>query len=129
MVGGSVAGHPLEIVGFGCSNDSADLAIKETKRLMEQLGADILIGPLSGDESIAVANYAKAHPTKTFVNGTAGAQDTTLKVRAPNFFRYNGDGAQWNAGIGDLMPQEGRRAAASSWTTTASPGRRARTSL
>ncbi len=79
MVGGSVAGHPLEIVGFGCSNDSADLAIKETKRLMEQLGADILIGPLSGDESIAVANYAKAHPTKTFINGTAGAQDTTLQ--------------------------------------------------
>ena len=69
---------------------------------MEQLGADIMIGPLSGDESIAVANYAKQHPTKTFVDGSAGAQDTTLKVRAPNFFRFNGDGAQWNAGLGDL---------------------------
>ena len=69
---------------------------------MEQLGADILIGPLSGDESIAVANYAKQHPTKTFVDGAAGAQDTTLKVRAPNFFRFNGDGAMWNAGLGDL---------------------------
>jgi len=112
MTGGSVAGHPLQIVGFGCSNDSADLAIKETKRLMEQLGADILIGPLSGDESVAVANYAKAHPTKTFINGTAGAQDTTLKVRAPNFFRYNGDGAQWNAGIGDLMHKKGWKTAA-----------------
>ena len=64
--------------------------------------ADIMIGPLSGDESIAVANYAKQHPTKTFVDGSAGAQDTTLKVRAPNFFRFNGDGAQWNAGLGDL---------------------------
>ena len=31
---------------------------------MEQLGADIMIGPLSGDESIAVANYAKAHPNE-----------------------------------------------------------------
>jgi branched-chain amino acid transport system substrate-binding protein len=100
--GGSVGGHPLKLVGVGCSNDRADTAIKETKRLMEQLGADILIGPLSGDESIAVANYAKQHPTKTFVNGSAGAQDTTLKVRAPNFFRFNGDGAMWNAGLGDL---------------------------
>ena len=62
----------------------------------------MMIGPLSGDESIAVANYAKQHPTKTFVDGAAGAQDTTLKVRAPNFFRFNGDGAQWNAGLGDL---------------------------
>ena len=102
MTGGSIAGHPIEIVGIGCSDDTADMAIKETRRLMEQLSADILIGPLSGDESIAVANYAKRHPTKTFVNGTAAAQDTTLKVRAPNFFRFNGDGAQFNAGTGDL---------------------------
>ena len=67
---------------------------------MEKQKADILIGPLSGDESIAVAKYAKAHPKKTFVNGTSGALDTTMIVRAPNFFRWNGDGAQWNAGTG-----------------------------
>ncbi len=36
------------------------------------------------------------------MDGAAGAQDTTLKVRAPNFFRFNGDGAMWNAGLGDL---------------------------
>jgi branched-chain amino acid transport system substrate-binding protein len=100
MKGGSIAGHPIKLVGIGCANDSADLAISETKRLVEKLGADILIGPLSGDESIAVAKYAKAHTKKTFVNGTAGALDTTMIVRAPNFFRWNGDGAQWNAGTG-----------------------------
>ena len=100
MTGGTISGHPIKLVGIGCSNDSADLAISETKRLMEKLKADILIGPLSGDESIAVAKYAKAHPKKTFVNGTAGALDTTMIVRAPNFFRWNGDGAQWDAGTG-----------------------------
>ena len=88
--GGSIGGHPLKLVGIGCANDTADSAIKETKRLMEQLGADMMIGPLSGDESVAVANYAKQHPTKTFVNGTAGAWDTTAAVKAPNFFRFNG---------------------------------------
>ena len=115
------------LVGVGCSNDKADTAIKETKRLMEQLKADIMIGPLSGDESIAVANYAKQHPTKTFVDGAAGAQDTTLKVRAPNFFRFNGDGAMWNAGLGDLAYRKlGWRTAAVvsddysfAWTSTA----------
>jgi branched-chain amino acid transport system substrate-binding protein len=100
--GGQINGHPLKLVGVGCSNDRADTVIKETKRICEQLKCDIMIGPLSGDESIAVANYAKQHPTKTFVDGSAGAQDTTLKVRAPNFFRFNGDGAQWNAGLGDI---------------------------
>src|SRR6266516_4558644 len=100
--GGEINGHPLQLVGVGCSNDKADTEIKETRRLVEQLGADIMIGPLSGDESIAVANYAKQHPDKTFVDGSAGAQDTTLKVQAPNFFRFNSDGAQWNAGLEDL---------------------------
>jgi branched-chain amino acid transport system substrate-binding protein len=102
ITGGSIAGHPIKIVAVGCGSDQADLAIKETRRIMEQNKADVMIGPLSGDESVAIAQYAKAHPTKTFVDGSAGAQDTTLKVRAPNFFRFNGDGAQWNAGLGDL---------------------------
>ncbi|PWU25475.1 MAG: hypothetical protein C5B48_01090, partial [Candidatus Rokuibacteriota bacterium] len=35
--GGQIGGHPLKLVGIGCSNDRADTAIKETKRLMEQL--------------------------------------------------------------------------------------------
>ena len=94
---------------------------------MEQLDADVMIGPLSGDESIAIANYAKQHPDKTFVDGSAGAQDTTLKVQAPNFFRFNGDGAQWNAGLGDLAYNKlgWRKAAIVSddysfgWTSTA----------
>ena len=102
MTGGAVAGHPLKIGGFGCSNDNAQRAISETKRLMEQLGAQILIGPLSGDEAVAVAHYAQAHSAKTFINGTAGSQDPTLQIAPKNFFRYNGDGAQWNAGIGDF---------------------------
>ena len=73
---------------------------------MEQEDADILIGPLSGDEGIAVANYAKEHPDKTFINGTSGAQDTTLKVQAPNFFRFHSDGAQWSAGLGEYAYDE-----------------------
>ncbi len=73
---------------------------------MEQEDADVLVGPLSGDEGIAVANYAKEHPDKTFINGIAGAQDATLKVQAPNFFRFHPDGAQWSAGLGDYAYNE-----------------------
>ena len=91
----------IEVVGYGCSDSTADKAVEETRRLVEQEGADVLVGPLSGDEGIAVANYAKDHPDKTFINGIAGAQDATLKVRAPNFFRFHPDGAQWSAGLGD----------------------------
>jgi branched-chain amino acid transport system substrate-binding protein len=106
ITGLKVAGKNVEIVGYGCADDTADKAIEETRRLMEQEDADIMIGPLSGDEGIAVANYAKEHPEKTFVNGTSGAQDATLKVRAPNFFRFHTDGAQWSAGLGDYAYNE-----------------------
>jgi branched-chain amino acid transport system substrate-binding protein len=101
VTGAKIGDKDVEIVSYGCADDTADKAIEETRRLMEQQDADVMIGPLSGDEGIAVANYAKEHPDKTFVNGIAGAQDSTLKVQAPNFFRYHPDGAQWSAGLGD----------------------------
>ena len=104
--GATIAGKDIEIVGYGCADDTADKAIEEARRLVEQEDADILVGPLSGDEGIAVANYAKENPEKTFVNGIAGAQDSTLKVQAPNFFRFHPDGAQWSAGLGDYAYNE-----------------------
>jgi branched-chain amino acid transport system substrate-binding protein len=103
ITGGSIAGHPIDIVGYGCSDDTAAKALSEVRRLVEADGAQVVIGPLSGDEGIAVANYAKTQPDKTFINGTSGAQDMTLKVRAPNVYRFNGDGAQWSAGVGDYV--------------------------
>jgi branched-chain amino acid transport system substrate-binding protein len=101
--GAEIAGVPIELVGIACGDDTADRAIQEIRTLVEQEGANVVIGPLSGDEGIAIANYALDHPEVTFINGIAGAQDATLHVQAPNFFRYNGDGAQWNAGIGDVL--------------------------
>src|SRR6266480_1567371 len=102
MNGITAGGKQIKIVGYGCGNDTVPLAVTETKRLMEQLNADVMIGPLSGDEAVYVANYAKTHPTKTFIIGTAGSQDPTMQIHPKNLFRYHGDGAQWNAGIGEI---------------------------
>ena len=102
MTGINVGGTQIKIVGYGCGNDTVPLAVTETKRLMEKLGADVMVGPLSGDEAVYVANYAKAHPTKTFIIGTAGSQDPTMQIAPKNMFRYHGDGGQWNAGIGEI---------------------------
>ena len=104
--GGEIAGRPIEVVGYGCSDETPEVAVREARRLIEQEDADVLIGPLSGDEGIAIANYAKEQPDKTFVNGASGAQDTTLKVQAPNFFRFHTDGAQWSAGAGQYAVDE-----------------------
>jgi branched-chain amino acid transport system substrate-binding protein len=97
--GATIAGRPVSL-SFGCSDATPDKAVAEARRLVESQKVNVLIGPLSGDEGIAVANYAKTQPQVTFVNGTSGAQATTLSVHAPNFFRFGGDGAQWMAGLG-----------------------------
>ena len=99
VTGAKVAGKPVSI-SYGCSDATPDKAVAEARRLVENVGVKILLGPLSGDEGVAVANYAKSVPGVTFVNGTSAAQSTTLSVKAPNFFRFGGDGAQWTAGLG-----------------------------
>jgi branched-chain amino acid transport system substrate-binding protein len=105
VTGAKVADTPIA-VSYGCSDASPDKAVAEARRLVENVGVKILLGPLSGDEGVAVAEYAKSQPDVTFVNGTSGAQSTTLQVKAPNFFRFGGDGAQWLAGLGSYAYNE-----------------------
>jgi branched-chain amino acid transport system substrate-binding protein len=105
VTGATIAGHPVEFV-YGGSDSTPDKAVEEARRLVELEKVDILVGPLSGSEGIAVANYSKEQPGITFVNGISGAQDTTLKVRSPNFFRFHNDGTQWTAGLGDYAYNE-----------------------
>src|SRR6202167_4969686 len=93
-------GKKLEVIK-GSSDASPDSAVKAARKLVEQDGVAILIGPCSGDEGLAVKDYAKTQPKVTFVNGTSAAQDTTLRDPAPNFYRFTTDGAQWMAGLGD----------------------------
>ncbi len=98
-VGGTVGGKKIEVIK-GSSDASPDSAVRAARKLVEQDGVKVLVGPLSGDEGIAVKDYAKTQPGVTFINGTSAAQDTTLRDPAPNFFRFSTDGAQWMAGLG-----------------------------
>src|SRR5689334_7953192 len=102
----TAGGKKLEIIK-GSSDASPDSAVAAARKLVEQDGVQILIGPLSGDEGIAVKNYAKTQPQVTFINGTSAAQDTTLRDPAPNFFRFTTDGAQWQAGLGQHAYDKG----------------------
>jgi branched-chain amino acid transport system substrate-binding protein len=95
----TAGGKKIEVIK-GSSDASPDSAVKAARKLVEQDGVKILVGPLSGDEGLAVKDYAKTQPNVTFINGTSAAQDTTLRDPAPNFFRFTTDGAQWMAGLG-----------------------------
>ncbi|MGQ9370148.1 ABC transporter substrate-binding protein [Azospirillum sp. ST 5-10] len=95
----TAGGKTLELIK-GSSDARPDTAIRAARKLVEQDGVQILIGPLSGSEGVAMRDYAKTQPTITFINGSSAAQDTTLQDPAPNFFRFSTDGVQWQAGLG-----------------------------
>ena len=98
--GHMAGGKKIELI-TGSSDASPDSAIRATRKLVEQDGVQVMVGPLSGSEGLAVKDYAKTQPNVTFINGTSAAQDTTLRDPAPNFFRFGTDGAQWMAGLGE----------------------------
>lgn len=104
--GGMVAGRKIEMVKAS-SNANPDVAVNAVRKLVEQDKVDIVVGPLSGGEGIAVKDYSKTQPNMTFINGGSGAQATTLQNPSPNFFRFNTEGAQWMVGLGKAAMDKG----------------------
>ncbi len=102
--GAKVAGKTIRVIKEG-SDATPAVARDKARKLIEQDKVDFMIGPLSGDEGLAVRDYAKTQPNKTFLNGTSAAQDTTLRDAAPNFYRFTTDGVQWMAGVGNYAFQ------------------------
>ena len=104
--GGMVAGKKIQIIKAS-SDAKPDVAVNATRKLVEQDKVDIMVGPLSGSEGIAVKDYSKTQPNITFINGSSGAQATTLVNPSPNFFRFNTEGAQWMVGLGKAALDKG----------------------
>jgi branched-chain amino acid transport system substrate-binding protein len=104
--GGVVAGRKIEVIKAS-SDAKPDVAVNSTRKLVEQDKVDIMVGPLSGGEGIAVKDYSKTQPQVTFINGGSGAQATTLVNPSPNFFRFNTEGGQWMMGLGKAAMAKG----------------------
>lgn len=95
----TVGGRQIEWIRES-SNATPDVALARARKLIEQDEVDIIIGPLSGAEGIALRDYSRTLEGRTIVNGSSGAADTTLRDASPNFFRFNTEGTQWMAGLG-----------------------------
>ncbi|MCW8084153.1 ABC transporter substrate-binding protein [Sabulicella glaciei] len=99
-INNTVGGRRIEFIRES-SNAQADVALARARKLIEQDNVDIILGPLSGAEGIALRDYSRTLTGKTIVNGSSGASDTTLRNPSPNFFRFSTDGTQWMAGLGN----------------------------
>jgi ABC-type branched-subunit amino acid transport system substrate-binding protein len=97
---GKINGKDVEVI-IAPTDASPDSALRAIRKLVEQDKVDLIVGPLSGSEGIAFRDFAKANPKITIINGSSGALETTFVTPAPNFFRFNLDGAQWMSGLGE----------------------------
>ena len=92
----TIHGHPVRLF-LGCADGTNASTLTEARRLVDEVGVQVLIGPLSSNEGIALQDFARSRPQVAFVNGSAAA---FLSHPAPNFFSFQSNGAQWMAGLG-----------------------------
>lgn len=102
--GGEIAGKQVEFIYAGTDGTTAS-AQTQVRKLVENDGVDIVLGPVSGDEGETVVQYALTVPEVTFVNGSASPVGMTLEG-AENFFRFHGDSAMWMGGVGTYAAEE-----------------------
>src|SRR6266404_9010950 len=70
-LGKNIGDKQLEFV-VASTDATPDSAVRAVRKLIEQDKVQILLSPLSGDEGIAVKNFAKTHPELTFINAASG---------------------------------------------------------
>jgi len=96
IIGAQIAGKPVTLA-LGCSDGTSASLLSEARRLVEQVGVHVLIGPTYASEELALLEYVRRQPEIAFVNGLAGAQ---VLDRPPNFFSFTPSVAQDKAGLG-----------------------------
>jgi branched-chain amino acid transport system substrate-binding protein len=93
-----VAGRRVELV-IGCVAGT-DEVIPEARRLVEEDGAQAIVGPEDPSQGMALRRYARKRPGTAFLIEPSAAPELTLTDPARNVFRFTLDAAQSNAGLG-----------------------------
>jgi branched-chain amino acid transport system substrate-binding protein len=104
--GAEIGGRTVEIVEGCVEVTQLTRQILETRRLVEEEGVDVVIGPVGEVEGSLAARLARRYPDTTFVLGASAAQEATLADPRPNVFRFSADGAQGAGGLGAYAYRE-----------------------
>lgn len=99
-VGGMVAGRPIHLA-VNLTDATPNRTMEVLDELLTENTVDYFVGPLSGNEGLAVRNIARHNPQMVFLNGTSGAQELTIHNSPPNFFSFAPNGVQVIAGLGE----------------------------
>lgn len=97
--GGEAGGKTVEPV-IESTDGSTATATAKARSLLASGDVELIVGPLSGLEAVALAEFAATVPEATFVNGAAASPGLTRISSGGNFFSFSSDSGQWIAGLG-----------------------------
>ena len=92
-IGNEISGRPVELF-IEDSGADPNLAIQRVQRMVERDGIQLILGPLSGGEGMAVKDFADRIPDTTVIVAGAAAENITMRGVMPNVFRSSYSGAQ-----------------------------------
>jgi branched-chain amino acid transport system substrate-binding protein len=106
VTGAKVGGLEIELVPACTEFTYFHLLILATRRLIEDDGVDVVLGPAGVGEGVVLRELAAHYPGVTFLEGPPLPQEATLRHSRPNLFRFSPDGAQTTAGLGTYAYRE-----------------------
>jgi branched-chain amino acid transport system substrate-binding protein len=101
----TAGGRKIEWV-LGPTDATPDTLVRAARKLVDSDKVELVVGPLSGSEGIAMRDFARTNPNVTFINGVSSAMEATFVDPAENFFRFNLQGAQAGYGLGSYIFKE-----------------------
>jgi branched-chain amino acid transport system substrate-binding protein len=93
QVNNEVAGRPVQLF-IEDTGARPDMAIQKTQRLVEREKVQLILGPLSGGEGMAMKEFGDKIPNVTVIVAGAAAEDITMRGIKDNVFRTSYSGAQ-----------------------------------
>ncbi len=96
--GNKIAGRPVEVF-VADTNGLPATARTKTAELAERNNVDVLIGPLSANEALAIDDYIRAKRLPTIA--VAAAEDMTQRLANPWFVRVTSSSAQCSYPMAD----------------------------
>jgi branched-chain amino acid transport system substrate-binding protein len=117
------ANHP-DLADAGClefrvedTGGSPDTALQKVDELVQNYGADIIVGELLANVTLALADRLKDNPDVIFMSPIGSADDLTQRTPYPNFTRAGGwTSSQTSHVLGQYAYDQGYRTAATMCT-------------
>jgi branched-chain amino acid transport system substrate-binding protein len=92
-VNNEINGRPIQLF-IEDTGTNPTMAVQKARRLVEREKVQLIIGPLSGGEGMAIKDYAARVPNVTIIVAGAASEDITMRGTHPNVFRTSYTGAQ-----------------------------------